>query len=135
MFATIFFCVLEPHSGNLVYVNAGHEPVYVIDREGKLTCLSQTGPAVGLFPQHGFECGNLKMQPGDILFAYTDGVTNARSSSDQLFSRDRLEALLTQAHVSESELIETIKTALYTHIGAASLEDDITILTIQCKPH
>jgi serine phosphatase RsbU (regulator of sigma subunit) len=90
---------------------------------------------VGLFPQVVFKCDNLQMQPGDILFAYTDGVTDARSSSDQLFSRDRLMALLTQADVSEFELIETIKEALYTHIGAASLEDDITILTIQRKPH
>ncbi len=134
MFATIFFCVLEPATGKLIYVNAGHEPAYVIGRQGKMECLSRTGPAVGLFPQPGFKSKTMQMETGDILFAYTDGVTDARSSAGRLFTRDRLVSLLRRSSETEFDLIEKIKTALYAHIGSASLEDDITILSIQRRP-
>jgi sigma-B regulation protein RsbU (phosphoserine phosphatase) len=134
MFATIFFGVLDPANGKLVYVNAGHEPVVVIRRQGLPECLDQTGPAVGLVAQPGFTCKALQLHPGDLLFAYTDGVTNARSPADELFSRDRLISLLTHPAGSETELVEKIKTALTAHIGPAPPEDDITILTLQRKP-
>jgi sigma-B regulation protein RsbU (phosphoserine phosphatase) len=54
MFATLFFGILDPATGKLVYVNGGHEPAFVIDPNGIKTTLSRTGPAVGLVPEAEF---------------------------------------------------------------------------------
>ena len=131
MFATIFFCLLERATGKLMYINAGHEPVYRIDRQGRVESLGRTGPAVGLFPGADFKCRSLDMKTGDILFLYTDGVTTARDVNDRLFSRNRLVSLLTQSGASPADMIEKTKTAVFTYIGAAPLEDDLSMLAIQ----
>ena len=131
MFATLFFGVLNPKSGRLVYVSGGHETAFVIDEKGIRERLLSTGPAVGLQPQAGFKYKQIQLKPGDILFSYTDGVIDARSSEEKRFTRKRLKALLSQPVSSAFELMERIGTDLFSHIGRAPQEDDITMLTVQ----
>jgi len=133
MFATIFFAVLNPKNGKLIYINGGHETVFVLDRSGIKKRLSPTGPAVGLIPQAKFEFKRVQLQPGEILFAYTDGVIDARSINEERFSRKRLISFLSQPVVTASELMERVGTNLFAHIGKAPQEDDITMLTLQRK--
>jgi sigma-B regulation protein RsbU (phosphoserine phosphatase) len=133
MFATLFFGVLNPKNGELVYISGGHEPVYVIDLNGIKESLGPTGPAVGWIPQAEFEYKKFKLKPGDILFSYTDGVVDARSPNEERFTQDRLVALLSQPVTKVSELIKRIESALFAHIGTEHLEDDITILALQHK--
>ena len=133
MFATLFFAVLDPANGKLIYINGGHETAFVIDRSGVKERLSPTGPAVGLIPQAKFEFKQVQLQPGDILFAYTDGVSDARSISEERFTRKRLISFLSQPVATASELMERIGTNLFAHIGKATQEDDITMLTLQRK--
>jgi sigma-B regulation protein RsbU (phosphoserine phosphatase) len=133
MFATLFFGVLNPKNGELVYISGGHEPVYVIDLNGIKESLGPTGPAVGWIPQAEFEYKKFKLKPGDILFSYTEGVVDARSPNEERFTQDRLVALLSQPVTKVSELIKRIESALFAHIGTEHLEDDITILALQHK--
>ena len=133
MFATIFFAVLNPKNGKLIYINGGHETAFVIDRRGIKKRLSPTGPAVGLIPQAQFEFKRVQLQPGEILFAYTDGVIDARSINEERFSRKRLISFLSQPVDAASELMQRIGTNLFAHIGKAPQEDDITMLTLQRK--
>jgi sigma-B regulation protein RsbU (phosphoserine phosphatase) len=133
MFATLFFGVLDPKNGRLIYVSGGHETVFVIDQNGIREELRSTGPAVGLHPQAQFKYKQIQLQPGDILFSYTDGVIDARSPDEERFSRKRLSALLSQPVSSAYELMERIGTHLFSHIGKAPQEDDITMLTLQRK--
>jgi sigma-B regulation protein RsbU (phosphoserine phosphatase) len=133
MFATIFFGVLDPKDGMLVYINAGHETVFVIDRNGAMESLLPTGPAVGLILEAKFEYKQIRLMPGDILFAYTDGVSDARSPGEERFTRKRLISLLSQPVATDFELMERIGTHLFAHIGKAPQEDDITMLTLQRK--
>ena len=133
MFATLFFAVLDPENGKLIYINGGHEAAFIIDRSGVKEKLSYTGPAVGLIPQAKFEFKQVQLQPGDILFAYTDGVSDARSISEERFTRKRLISFLSQPVATASELMERIGTNLFAHIGKATQEDDITMLTLQRK--
>jgi serine phosphatase RsbU (regulator of sigma subunit) len=133
MFATIFFAVLNPKNGKLIYINGGHETAFVIDRRGIKKRLSPTGPAVGLIPQAQFEFKRVQLQPGEILFAYTDGVIDARAINEERFSRKRLISFLSQPVVTASELMARIATNLFAHIGKAPQEDDITMLTLQRK--
>jgi sigma-B regulation protein RsbU (phosphoserine phosphatase) len=131
MFATLFFGVLNPKNGELVYISGGHEPVFVLDQNGIKERLMQTGPAVGWIPEAQFEYRKCRLEPGDMLFTYTDGVVDARSSDGVHFSLERLVDLLSQPATSVSELIKRIESAIFTHIGIKPLEDDITILALQ----
>jgi sigma-B regulation protein RsbU (phosphoserine phosphatase) len=133
MFATLFFGVLDPRNGKLVYINGGHETAFVLDRNGVSKRLLPTGPAVGLIPEAKFEFKQVQLKPGEILFAYTDGVPDARSPGEERFTRKRLISLLSQPVTTAMELMERIGTRLFAHIGKAPQEDDITMLTIQRK--
>lgn len=131
MFATVFFGVLCPATGLLTYINAGHEAPLVIGPEGIRQRLEPTGPAVGLEIDPGFRNGRVTLDPGDLLFAFTDGVTEARSSEDRMFSRDRLYGLLKRPPGDTEALLTLVRRELSGFIGDAPQEDDITLLAIQ----
>jgi sigma-B regulation protein RsbU (phosphoserine phosphatase) len=131
MFATLFFGVLNPKNGELVYISGGHEPIFVIDQNGIKDNLGPTGPAVGWIPHAEFGYKNFQLMPGEILFSYTDGVVDARSSDEERFTQERLVALLSQPVANVSELIKRVESGLFAHIGNEPLEDDITILALQ----
>jgi sigma-B regulation protein RsbU (phosphoserine phosphatase) len=131
MFATLFFSVLDPKNGKLIYINGGHETVFVIDQNGIKERLLPIGPAVGLIPQAEFQYKEIHLNPDEILFAYTDGVGDARSANGERFSRKRLTSLLSQPPATALELMQRIGTSLFAHIGKAAQADDITMLTIQ----
>lgn len=134
MFATLFFGVLNPTTGQLYYINGGHEPLYVINSTGVKTLLRPTGPAVGMMPNMPFNIQEIQLDPGDILVGYTDGVTEARSPEDEQFSRHRLQSLLEQPNGSVSDLLERIKSSLFSFIDVAPRHDDVTMLGIQRTP-
>jgi sigma-B regulation protein RsbU (phosphoserine phosphatase) len=133
MFATLFFGVLDPKNGRLIYVSGGHETAFILDQNGIKESLLPTGPAVGLHPQAKYKYKQIQLNPGDILFSYTDGVTDARSPDEDRFTRKRLSAMLSQPASSAFELLQRIGTTLFAHIGRAPQEDDITMLTLQRK--
>lgn len=131
MFASLFFGVLDPKNGKLVYINAGHETVFVIGRNGISERLLPTGPAVGLIPEAKFKYEQIQLKPGEILFAFTDGVPDARSPGEERFTKKHLISLLSQPVATAFELMERIGTSLFAHIGKAPQADDITMLTLQ----
>jgi sigma-B regulation protein RsbU (phosphoserine phosphatase) len=131
MFATLFFGVLDPDNGRLVYLNGGHEPLLVIGAEGIKDRLKPTGPAVGVFAQHEFGYREVTLQPGDMLFGYTDGVIDARSSEGVRFTSRRLLEILSQPVGSVQDVMERVGTVLFAHIGIAPQEDDVTMLALQ----
>jgi serine phosphatase RsbU (regulator of sigma subunit) len=133
MFATVLFAVLDPKSGKLFYINGGHEAAFVISQNGVKERLLPTGPAVGIFQEAKFEYKEIQLQPGEMLFAYTDGVIDARSPSEERFSKRRLFSFLSQPVDSALKLTQKIATSLFAHIGRAPQEDDITMLTLQRK--
>jgi sigma-B regulation protein RsbU (phosphoserine phosphatase) len=134
MFATLFFGVLNPKTGLLVYVNGGHEPPFVVGSTGFKQRLDPTGPAVGVVPHITFKIKQVQLEPGDTLLGYTDGVSEARSPGDELFTKKRLESLLDQPACSASDLLERIKTSLFVHIDNAQQFDDITMIAVYRAP-
>ena len=79
-FASVFFGLLDPRTGTLHYVNAGHEPPVLIGPNGPGTRLAPTGPALGLIADASLEVETVQIAPGETLLAYTDGVTEARNA-------------------------------------------------------
>jgi serine phosphatase RsbU (regulator of sigma subunit) len=131
MFATLFFGVLNPETGILYYINGGHEPLYLANAQGVKQKIDPTGPAVGLWPDTAYDMGRIRMEPGDMLIGYTDGVTEARSPADEIFTRSRLRSLIEQPFSTASELLERIKANLFTFIDIAPRHDDVTMLAVQ----
>jgi serine phosphatase RsbU (regulator of sigma subunit) len=131
MFATVFFGVLDPASGDLWYINAGHEPLFVV-RAGQIRHkLSPTGPALGLSEEIVFRTEHITMMPGELLMGYTDGVTDARSPDDEMFSRLRLRALLAQPITTAPDLLDRVRESLFRFIGKAPRLDDVTMIAVQ----
>jgi len=131
MFATLFFGVLDSASGQLVYINGGHEPLYVIGKDGVKAELPPTGPAIGLMEDIRFDVQQLQLRQGDLLLGITDGVTEARSPHDELFTRNRVDELLVQPVVSSRELLERIRKQVFDFVGTAPRSDDVTMLAVQ----
>lgn len=131
MFATLFFGVLDLANGNLVYINGGHEPLYIIGKNGIKKELAPTGPAVGLMCDLKYEARQLQLAPGDILFGLTDGVTEAQNSREELFTRSRVKEILGQPINSSKELLEKIRKQVLDFEDNTLQSDDLTMLAIQ----
>lgn len=131
MFATLFFGVINPLSGIMAYINAGHEPVVITDSSGIKQSLDPTGPAVGMMVNMKFEIRQVQIEPGDILIGYTDGVIEAQAPNGDFFTRKRLLSILEQTTASASDLVDRIKSNVFTHVNNAPPSDDITMLAVQ----
>jgi phosphoserine phosphatase RsbU/P len=130
MFATAFCGLLEPGTGALHYVNAGHDAPLLVGAAGVSGTLAPTGPALGLLPGLDFEVGTARIVPGDTLFLYTDGVVDARSPEGNGFGEERLLALVGQPDAGPSALLTRIDGALDAHTAGGPDFDDITMLAV-----
>jgi PAS domain S-box-containing protein len=128
MFASAFFGLLDPRTGRLHFVNAGHEPPILIRAEGTGERLGVTGPAVGIVGDAEYGIGLVQMNRGDTLLAYTDGVTEARNGGREFFTEERLLDAIGAPFESASELVDRIDQAVQSFTGNAPPADDITIL-------
>jgi sigma-B regulation protein RsbU (phosphoserine phosphatase) len=134
MFVTLFYGVLDLASGQLDYLNCGHNPPVIIGTAGVKGHLRPTGPAVGMFPVSEWKVQQVGLEPGDVLFAFTDGVTEAHAADGSFFTEERLLHLLQQPAASAVALMNRIDESLRTHIGTATQFDDITMITVRRQP-
>jgi sigma-B regulation protein RsbU (phosphoserine phosphatase) len=132
IFATLFFAILDPVSGTLIYANCGHLPPVLCRADGKEERLMPTGPAVGLLPDAQFYVQQVVVEPDDLLFLYTDGVTEARDPQGEMFGESRLRALWEQHPGSSAEeLLAAIETAVREFIAGGEPTDDLTMLAVK----
>lgn len=135
MFVTLFFAVIDPLTGMTVYINGGHEPVWVIGENGIKQFLRPTGPALGPIQGAIYNIETLRLQTGDMLFGYTDGVTEARSEIRAFYTRARLEKIVqTSVGGSAAAFLDGIKADLFDFMGNAPQSDDITMLAVKWHP-
>ncbi len=128
MFCTAFLGALDPSDGQLDYVNAGHEPALVIAPDGTTRELRPTGPALGLMPEVTFGAGQAKVERGQGLFAFTDGLVEARSPAGEAFGAARLRDALRAKDTSAAGLVRSVLDALQAFTGQAEPHDDVTLL-------
>ncbi len=131
MFATIIFGLLRPDTGEFRYINAGHNAPIIVKNKKIVRELPPTGPAVGLASDLTFNQETVTINSGELLFAYTDGVTEAQNPEGEFFTADRLRALLKQDNSTASGMVKQIKDALNEHNREAAPFDDITMLAIK----
>lgn len=128
MFATLFIAILDPQTGELVYINCGHNPPLLLEN-GELKQLMPTGPAVGLNLDSVFATAKINLTPQMLLLAYTDGIIEARNDAGIMFGSHGLHELMLQAK-SAVALLDLVEAAVQQHIAAAPLSDDITMLAL-----
>jgi sigma-B regulation protein RsbU (phosphoserine phosphatase) len=133
-FATLFFGILNPADGSLVYVNCGHNPPVVRRTDGEQSRLWPTGPALGLVPESVFDLGRISLGYGDLLFAYTDGVPDAKDVNGRFFTEELMLALIRAQGTGADDLLESFERRLGTHVGFAERSDDITMLALHRQP-
>ncbi len=134
MFATIFFGVLDPATGVLMYINGGHEPPLVTGPAGVRARLAPTGPAVGMLPGLDFRIDQVRLAPGEILLAYTDGATDSRSPGGDFFSEEALVALAGKPPPSAQGLIDRVRDRIAAHRHSRAAFDDLTLLAVRRVP-
>jgi serine phosphatase RsbU (regulator of sigma subunit) len=132
MFATLFFGVLDPKTGTLTYINGGHQPLLIIDKFGGVRKqLNPTGPAVGIQLDAAYQIKEARLEPGEILLGYTDGVVEASSDDGNFFTSEQLLSLLEDEVPSAAVLLNHISDQVKSHTGDAEQFDDITLLAIR----
>jgi sigma-B regulation protein RsbU (phosphoserine phosphatase) len=131
-FITVFYCVLDPASGSLVYANAGHNPPFVARANGTKEWLREGGPILGVLPDIDYRSAGTTLAPGDMLVIYSDGLTEAADPHDAEFGEPRL-ATLVAAHRSGSaqDLVNAIRAAIEEWSGGTPPKDDLTMLVVK----
>ena len=133
MFATVFFGLLDPSNGMVLYINAGHESPLLISNGTIKARLDPTGPAVGMLPDMEFNLEQTALNPGDALILYTDGVTDALNGENEQFNEERLIASAVKSSDSAHSRLQDIVSAVDTHIAGREQYDDITLLAVHRK--
>ncbi len=130
MFVTLFYAQLDPETGELVYVNAGHNPPLLYRaNQGELIELTRTGMVLGLFEAVDFEQRTVQLDPADFILLYTDGVSEAMDAHNREFGKERLRrVLLDHRQAAAEDVAEAIEQALTAFTGEAAPSDDITFV-------
>jgi sigma-B regulation protein RsbU (phosphoserine phosphatase) len=132
MFVTLFLAILNIRSGELLYTNAGHNPSYVKRADGTVEPLKQLhGPIVGAMPGLTYKEASVKLEKGDGILLYTDGVTEAMNAAGDLYSDPRLDKLVeSMTFESTSRVTDTVMQDVVAFEAGAERADDITILAL-----
>jgi serine phosphatase RsbU (regulator of sigma subunit) len=130
MFVTVFYAILDPASGELVYCNAGHNPPYLV-HANEVVPLGGTGMALGVLEEAEWRAGRARLAPGDLLVLYTDGITEARDEAGSLFGEARLVGAVRAAR---GQSVDAARAALLRAVrdfaSASPADDDITLLLL-----
>jgi len=128
---TFFFAELETGIGRLDYVNAGHNPPFLLRRDAATTTLPATGMALGVKADAVFTSVSVTLAPGDRLLLYTDGVTEATNPADEEYGEQRLAAFLeARRDVPGRQLVDGIVTDVLRFCGSARPRDDMTLMSL-----
>lgn len=137
MYATLFYGVLEP-GGRFQFVNAGHVAPFHIRPSGATSSLDAPGFPLGMFPKADYAVTNVDLTPGDQIFVFSDGLTDAQNEAEDLLGEERLKQIVEREApkaTSPEELCSTVVEATEAFAGAAPQTDDLTVAVIQyCGP-
>lgn len=132
MFVTVFYGILNTSNGELEYVNAGHNPPYILSSSGLKTVELTKGTVLGGIEHFNYESLTMTIHPGDTLYLYTDGVTEAFNSKWELYGETRLEDLLkANLRAGQNEIIKITLADVAAFAAGTPPSDDITLMAIK----
>jgi sigma-B regulation protein RsbU (phosphoserine phosphatase) len=130
MFATIFFGILDLRTSRLSYINCGHLPPFIVDRVGIKASLRPTGPIAGAMPDAEHRVVEVALAPGDLFFAYTDGVTEAENAAGEVLGIEEVVPLLVEPQPLPA-LLSRVLARVEAHAEGVPQFDDITMLALR----
>jgi serine phosphatase RsbU (regulator of sigma subunit) len=130
VYATLFMALLDPVSLRLRYVNAGHNPQYILRQDGRLERMGATGLPVGLLAGRGYTERTAQLAAHDRLFFYTDGCVEEENEAGEMFGQERLESVLVTSVRTEDPLTH-IEDTLNSFRGRSEPLDDATLMTVK----
>jgi sigma-B regulation protein RsbU (phosphoserine phosphatase) len=131
-FTTAFLAELDPLTGTLNYLCAGHNPPMLKHRDGSIERLKSESIPLGIELNEKYETGRTVLDTGDVLVIYTDGVTEARDEDGKEFGEGRLLSLVGEPHEERASLtLSSIMRRLDEFVGGAPQHDDITCLVVR----
>jgi len=138
-FTTAFIAEINPETREMNYVNAGHNDPVLQRASGKIERLSVGGVPFGVpsftETETAYPIGNVQLDPGDLLFIFTDGVVEAVGERQEEFGETRLLACLQSAPLeSAADTLKRVMTQVNTFVGYVRQHDDITCLVLRCAP-
>src|SRR5262249_39625931 len=130
-FLTTFYGMLTP-DGSLTYCNAGHNAPVLVSRSNGVSRLEAGGVVLGLFEHAGYDQQTLKLNPGDSLVAFSDGVTEALDEAGEEFTDDRLlECIDRHRAKAPQAMLDALLADVRAFCGEATQSDDVTILMVR----
>jgi serine phosphatase RsbU (regulator of sigma subunit) len=136
-FATLFCCLLDPRTHTLSFVNAGHNPPLLVRHDGEVRELEATGMPAGLAMDADYALVSVDFGPGDLLVAFTDGVTEASPEGlggEPLGSDGLARLVVPLRHLSARELLDRLDELLIEHMGGREADDDVTLVVARRAP-
>lgn len=131
-FVTLFIAELDPQTGVVRYINAGHNPPLVGRAQGAVEQLESGGFPLGIIPSAQFEVGEIKLAPGEALVVYSDGVSEANNLAGDEFGMERLtEVVRCNLKASASGMRDKVESALSGFTQTAPANDDITLVIVK----
>ena len=132
MFVTLLFGIIDARSGAVAFCNAGHDPAYRLGPGGIAAVDGPQGMALGISPDWAYRTGALRLAPGEALYLYTDGITEAVAPGDAMFGKERLEPLLRSlAEAPLARVIGDTVQAVRDFAQSCPQSDDITSLALR----
>ena len=133
-YATLFLAFYDVASRRLTYSNGGHLPPFLISTDGSVRRLNVGGPVVGLLEDLRYEEATVELRPGDLLAAFTDGITEPENKNEEEFGEQRLLHLLEQeGTLTLPEAADTVLTAVRSWITGSEQPDDMTLLLARAR--
>ena len=134
VFLTLFMGILEGSGRTLRYVNAGHNPQFVVRTTGEIVALSSTGLPIALFPEHGYREASVELEPGDLLFFYTDGLVEAENDAGDMFGAERLQSILRSAGAQGVDgILHHVDETVRAFRGRTEPLDDATLMALRLQ--
>lgn len=131
-FITFFAAIYNSKDGTLLYVNAGHNYPFLMKSGGRVIRLDRGGLMLGVMKDVKYETGEEKIESGDVLYLFTDGVNEALNPKAEQFTEEKLEEILIMnSACAASEILETVKNGMASFVGEAPQSDDITQVCVK----
>jgi len=131
-FATAFLGILSSETGDLRFASAGHDPSILVRADGEVELLMPTGMPLGLMPEATYSASETRLEAGDTLILYTDGITEAAKPSDEMFERERLVEVCRENREQPPEkLAASIHAAVDAFVEGRPYHDDRTLIILR----
>ncbi len=131
VYVSLFVAILDGVRGELRWVNAGHPAPYLVRRNGTMDRLDSCGRPVGLLAGGKYDARASRVEPGDSLFLYTDGLLDTEDASGDTFGEERLGRLLAAGSTEPADILRRVETAVREFRGALDAPDDATLLSLR----